>query len=262
VRLELLPLLQKRQPAVDRTILRAMQITGADADFVTQMAEAWLNSVELMEARRRAGNGIQRFASLHVAVQRCVIQSQVRALGVEADFQMVEQLRTHPGRAVSVGPEIDLIRDEAGMVKRAETESEGFIGGHAVVEIGKSVSSRWRLHTFGGVRLEVRVVRRRRDFSYQQSAGRELFDAGKAGSRLRFRHWQAGDRFRPIGLSAAVKLQDWFTNRKVPAALRRKRVMAETERGELFWVEGERIGELCKVTPATRRLLELRWKRV
>ena len=52
-----------------------------------------------------------------------------------------------------------------------------------------------------------------------------------------------------------------FTNRKIPARSRRQLVLAETERGELFWVEGERIGEIAKVTPRTKWLLEWHWKR-
>ncbi len=287
VRHELLPLLRKRQPAIGKTILRTMQIAGTDAGFVTQMAAAWLNSARLVEVRSRPGKGTPRcgedydlpkgfqslsspnlwvssveFAVLHVAVQRRVIQLQVRALGVEPDFQLIEQLRTQPGRAVSAGPGTDLVCDDAGIVSRAVTDSAGFIGDQIEVEIGKFASSRRRLRAFGGLGLEWRVVRRGKSFSHQHEEGREFFDADKVGSRLLFRHWQAGDRFQPIGLQAAVKLQDWFTNRKVPAALRRKLVLAETERGALFWVEGERIGEACKVTATTRRLLELRWKRV
>ena len=260
VRHELLPLLCKRQPSVGKTILRTMQITGTDADFVTQAAMAWGRWEK--EHTGETPVPLSGFAALHVAVQRRVIQLQVRALGVEADFQLVEQLRSQPGRAVSVGPEIDLICDEAGVVKRAATDSAGFIGDQIEVEIGKSASSRLRLRAFGGLRLEWRVLQRAKNFSHQHSAGREFFDADKVGSRLRLRHWQAGDRFQPIGLPSAVKLQDWFTNRKVPASLRRKLVLAEAEHGALFWVEGGRIGEACKVTATTRRLLELRWKRV
>ena len=113
---------------------------------------------------------------------------------------------------------------------------------------------------FAGRRLAWRILRRARGFELTRETGREFFDAEKVGSIVRLRHWQAGDRFQPIGLSAATKLQDWFTNRKIPMARRRQLVLAENERGEVFWVEGERIGEGCKVTPATRRVLE--WRQV
>ncbi len=72
------------------------------------------------------------------------------------------------------------------------------------------------------------------------------------------RHWRAGDRFQPIGLKSAVKLQDLFVNAKVPAALRRDLVVAVASDGAIFWVEGLRIGEKCKLTPQTRQVLV--WK--
>jgi tRNA(Ile)-lysidine synthase len=81
------------------------------------------------------------------------------------------------------------------------------------------------------------------------------------GSGIVLRHWQPGDRFHPIGMTFAVKLQDWFTNRKVPWARRRGLIVATTLRGEIFWVEGQRIGERFKLTAGTRRQLDMRWRR-
>ena len=278
VRLELLPLLRKRQPSVGKNILRAMQIVGVEADFVTRVAESWLKCGDARRVREPGlqrvgpvpspggsglGQGEGRFERLPVAAQRRVVQLQIRALGVEPDFQLIEELRTKPNKSVSVGPQLELVCDGAGLVSRAETDRAGFALGEEIVELGESASSRRRLRgSFAGLRLEWRVLHRTKGFSPERAAGREFFDADKVGARLGLRHWRAGDRFQPIGLSRATKLQDWFTNRKIPAARRRQLVLAETERGEVFWLEGERIGEGCKVTPVTRRLLELCWKRV
>ena len=279
VRLELLPLLRKRQPAVTKNILRAMQIVGAEADFMTQAAEAWLKGGNTNPSPglrppsphrmgRGQGEGVSRnlpndFARLQVAVQRRVVQVQLHALGVVPDFQLIEELRTQPGKRISVGPQFDLVCDEAGVVRRAKTDPSGFVTGQKLLELGKSAFSRRRLReTFGGLRLGWRVLRRTKSFSPKRAAGREFFDADKVGARLMLRHWRAGDRFQPIGMPRATKLQDWFTNRKVPAARRRELVLAETERGEVFWVEGERIGEVAKVTPKTNWLLELSWKQL
>ncbi|NOS68393.1 MAG: tRNA lysidine(34) synthetase TilS, partial [Verrucomicrobia bacterium] len=88
-----------------------------------------------------------------------------------------------------------------------------------------------------------------------RSKGTEFFDADKIGSWIVLRHWRAGDRFQPIGMEHSVKLQDWFTNRKIPLAERRKLVLATTASGEIFWIEGERIGEQFKLSPYTTRRL-------
>ena len=62
----------------------------------------------------------------------------------------------------------------------------------------------------------------------------ESFDADKVGGRICLRHWRAGDRFHLIGAAAAAKLQDIFTNFKVPRSERRRRVVAATCQGEIF----------------------------
>jgi tRNA(Ile)-lysidine synthase len=93
----------------------------------------------------------------------------------------------------------------------------------------------------------------------QPARGREFFDADKVGDKIILRHWRAGDRFQPIGMASPVKLQDLFVNAKIPAAQRRELVLATTARGEIFWVEGLRISERFKLTPATRRKLRWSW---
>ena len=92
------------------------------------------------------------------------------------------------------------------------------------------------------------------------SPGREVFDADRIGTRVKLRHWQPADRFQPIGMAAPVKLQDLFTNAKIPGENRRKLVVAENEKGELFWVEGLRIGEVARLREETTRRLVWQWR--
>jgi tRNA(Ile)-lysidine synthase len=88
------------------------------------------------------------------------------------------------------------------------------------------------------------------------AADREFFDADKVGSLVVVRHWRPGDRFHPIGMACDVKLQDFFTNQKVPRARRHQLLVAETGDGEVFWVEGMRISERFKLTEGTIRRLQ------
>jgi tRNA(Ile)-lysidine synthase len=88
----------------------------------------------------------------------------------------------------------------------------------------------------------------------------ELFDADKVGGQITLRYWQAGDRFQPIGLKSAVKLQDLFTNQKIPRARRHNLIVAEAANGRVFWVEQLRMAEPFKLTPATKRRLIWRWQ--
>ena len=91
--------------------------------------------------------------------------------------------------------------------------------------------------------------------------GTGAFDFAVLGSPIVLRHWQPGDRFQPIGMDASVKLQDIFTNQRVPRGLRHELIVAATAQKEIFWVEGLRISERFKLTKGTIRRLQWRWQR-
>jgi tRNA(Ile)-lysidine synthase len=56
------------------------------------------------------------------------------------------------------------------------------------------------------------------------------------------RAWRDGDRMRPVGLGGTKTLQDLFTDRKVPRALRRTLPVVEAG-GEIVWVAGVALHE-------------------
>ncbi len=62
------------------------------------------------------------------------------------------------------------------------------------------------------------------------------------GGPLTVRGWRDGDRMRPVGLGGTKTLQDLFTDRKVPRALRRSLPVVEAE-GRIVWVAGVALDE-------------------
>jgi tRNA(Ile)-lysidine synthase len=62
------------------------------------------------------------------------------------------------------------------------------------------------------------------------------------GSTATVRAWREGDRIRPAGLGGTKSLQDLFTDRKVPRALRRTLPVVESK-GEIVWVAGVAVDE-------------------
>jgi tRNA(Ile)-lysidine synthase len=62
------------------------------------------------------------------------------------------------------------------------------------------------------------------------------------GPTATVRAWREGDRMRPAGLGGTKSLQDLFTDRKVPRALRRTLPVVES-RGEIVWVAGVAVDE-------------------
>jgi hypothetical protein len=63
-------------------------------------------------------------------------------------------------------------------------------------------------------------------------------------------------------MPSPVKLQDLFTNRKIPREQRHDLVVVTTGAGDLVWVEKLRISERFKLSKSTIRHLQWRWKRL
>ena len=68
-------------------------------------------------------------------------------------------------------------------------------------------------------------------------AGEAVLGADQLGATVTVRAWVEGDRIRPAGLGGTKSLQDLFTDRKVPRALRRTLPVVEAL-GEVVWVAG------------------------
>ena len=60
--------------------------------------------------------------------------------------------------------------------------------------------------------------------------------------RLYVRTWKSGDRMRALGLKGSKKLQDIFTDAKVPAAHRHTIPVFECG-GEIVWIPGYRVAQ-------------------
>ena len=254
IRHELLPLLRKKyQPAVDKTVLRLMEIVGAEAEVVAQASKLCVSSPRDKTKTYRLGAWATTagFARQPIAIQRRVLQRALSAAGVAVDFDLVESLRAAPGKFFSISPELSVARDAVGRVHLRPQKSPGF----SSAELKFRLDGRAGRVRFGGKIFRWDIHSQKHFILPTNKAGIEFFDVDKIGAEIILRHWHAGDRFQPIGMKSAVKVQDLFVNAKVPAARRRELVLATTARGEIFWVEGLRIAENFKLTAATRRRL-------
>jgi tRNA(Ile)-lysidine synthase len=247
VRHELIPLLTRHyQPALGRTVLRLMEVVGAEAEFVAQTARQWLKE-------RRTPD----FAGLSLAVQRRLLHQQLIGGKLSPDFELIERLRETPCQWFAVSPDCAISRDAAGTVHFRRTEATQFSARQRKVLLAANKGEL----TFRGLKINWEIVDKKGMGIAKTRANVEYFDADKVGASVCLRHWQPGDRFQPIGTGSARKLQDLFTNLKVPADERRRRVIAANAGGELFWVEGLRMAEKFKLDENTARMLKWSWRR-
>lgn len=244
IRHELIPLLEREyQPALTKTTLRLMELAGAEADFITDTVDQLPENV--------------CFNELPVALQRRSLQNQLFELKMPVDFDLVEQLRLNPDSAVSVSGGHSLVRDSEGKIQIQGAETIQF--SQTSRELVLKCAAGEKID-FDGLKIAWSVSLQGNQ-AMDRQLNREYFDADKVGKTILLRHWQPGDRFHPIGAETDSKLQDLFTNLKVNRAERHKRVVAVSQSGLIFWVEGLRISERFKLDKQTVRWLNWEWCR-
>ncbi|MCX8156888.1 MAG: tRNA lysidine(34) synthetase TilS [Verrucomicrobiae bacterium] len=244
IRHQLLPLLSEWQPGLSAVILRTMELLRAEDAFMAA------------ETVAQAQRGDAPPAQWPLALQRRHLARELIRLGVEPHFELIEFLRRHPrepimvtgGRRVQADAQLNLHR-------LAEPESLAHAPERLHLQLSAGGEIRWQNHT---LRWEIRDRKAGEAPAFQR--GVEWFDAERIGGWIGLRYWQPGDRYWPIGAKAEMKLQDFFVNLKVPAAERRRRLVAVAADGRIFWVEGCRIAEPFKVQAQSRRLLRWQWE--
>ena len=219
-----------------------MGLARSSDDFIRDQADRWVT------ARHR-----KLFARLPAPLQRELIQRQLHELGQIVDFEMVESLRI--GQTVQSAPDRSLVINAEGRVVVQPSAKPAFLSKSLQIKLKERNGS----IVFANIKLDWQLTDER-GMNCPRQPNQECFDADKVGKAVCLRHWKPGDRFQPIGTSAASKLQDIFTNLKVPRDERRRRLVATSSRGEIFWVEGLRIGEGFKLDKTTARHLCWRWQ--
>jgi tRNA(Ile)-lysidine synthase len=89
--------------------------------------------------------------------------------------------------------------------------------------------------------------------------GRALLDADKIQGSLVVRNRRPGDRIRLR--SGTKKLQDFFTDRKIPRE-QRDAIPLICDENALIWIVGEAVHEDYRATPQTKHILEIRAERI
>lgn len=223
VRHTVLPLLEKEMnPNIRETILRTMDILRAENEFI-----------EAASCLVPAGaTQLDATATMHLplALQRRAVRKWLFEQGVqEVGFDVVEKV-------------LVLMRTAEGSTIFELNHQQ-----RVVVEYGLP-----RFEDSGEVRLEQKdptwALRIQRGTGWKKDHGKGAgilpaeasFDASKVGdSLITVRSFEPGDRMRPFGMKGSRKLQDIFTDQKIPRA-QRLRVPVVICRNEIIWIPGYR----------------------
>lgn len=249
VRHELLPRLERDyNPNVRDALARLGQTLEAEDSYLSAQADAFLDGCLRGALLDRAA-----FARGHRALQRRALLALAQRQEAECPFARVDAavdfiLEAPAGKAFCSG-EFWLLNGR----DSTDTAPES-IPLDAPPEPVPVPGETLVLHT----RIRTRVLESVPGGDPRAYCGptRQVLDAEAASDGLAVRRWTAGDRFTPLGMNGSRKLQDYFTDLRLPRRERvRQLLLVSGER--ILWVVGRAVDAGAAVGPGTKRVLEV-----
>jgi tRNA(Ile)-lysidine synthase len=268
IRQQLLPLLESYNPGVAEALFRTARIAADDIAYLdSEIARLWSEIVRQQE------NAIvlekERFCQLSPALKRHLLRAAIERLsGNLKDIEMSHIDEIMAALAKPAGKRINL---PGGLGFFIEYDGYLLAPDPAALFPFPPLEAQSSLRIPGETRLpgwhiEAAVI----DPSVVKwkTEGERLIDnifivyldRDKTGDKLLVRSRQSGDRFQPLGMSQPKKLGEFMIDAKIPHAWR-ERIPLVCSPSHILWVVGWRLDERVKVTPSTKRILRLEFKR-
>jgi tRNA(Ile)-lysidine synthase len=264
IRHQLLPQLQNYNPQVVEALLRTARLAADDLAFIdSEVARQW------REIARKQGNAVilnkKSFLDLPVALKRHLLRNSIEEMlgnlkDIEARHieELMDALDKPAGKKISLPDGLTFTVEYDRYLLSSDSAALSpfpILKGEFNLNIpGKTSVSGWD--------VEAAIV----DSSGMKMEGEKAngftacFDYDKAGSKLTVRRRQPGDRFQPLGMSQAKKLNEFMIDTRIPQAWR-QRIPIVSSPEQILWVVGYRIDERAKVSPTTKKILRLEFKR-
>ncbi|WP_448384241.1 tRNA lysidine(34) synthetase TilS [Desulfosoma sp.] len=261
VRHEVLPLLEKIfHPRVRQVLCRHADLAAEDDEYwARQVAEAW-GRVVLAEGSDVVVFNALGMQALHRALSSRLFRQALKKIGFSTGIFAVH-LQALEGLLQEAPSGRQVILPAGGRAFR-----EGFTV--VLTKRGEEPPVGESREMFGPGRYPLPEFRA--EIAIQELAGQKvrigeadpwtvLMDAHAVLWPLKVRTVRPGDRFRPLGGPGSKKLQDFFTDAKVPRTARR-RIPLLCDGEKICWVVGYRLDDRVKVRDGSRTVLHIQWR--
>ena len=256
IRLELLPKLQQYNPQLVRRLNELADMLRADSQVLEQQVDEWVVQTVDWQGSNRAEIRCGLFVTAPIAIQRRLLRRVVEALSSAPEavsFRHIEDLRqfirseSHGRRCVLPGKV--LAEHHTGTVLLWNVYRTPTVPCALALPVPGEVDI-----SALGIRLIADIIDKPR--SLGETPQEVFLDLEHIVSPLQVRFRQPGDRFYPLGAPGSKKLQDFFTDSRIPRAERPYVPLVVSDR-EIVWVVGYRIADPFKLRPETKRVLRL-----
>lgn len=259
IRLELLPMLRRQYSSeIGRMILRLAELARDDSAYLNREADLALHSIALKQDDESLVLDAEALAKRPIAIKRRVTRQAIRMLKgdiTDIGYVHVQSIL----RLLDAGGNFDFDLPHGVHVERVY----GGITFRLGVATDSGVSFSYDLLVPGmteipeiGISIETSICGHLERYMRPPGGSDVILDYDRVSAPMIARSWLPGDRIRPLGMIGSKKLQDIFSDMKVPKRLRcRAPVIADSEK--IVWVAGLLMSESVMITQNTHKYLHI-----
>jgi len=262
VRRRLLPQLRKYNPQIDEALLRTARTAAADLDLIE--AEARRASSQLIKSGRDSVTIDKKgFLALHPALQNQILRAAIESLlgslkDIEASHieDIMDALEKPSGKAIALPFGLNFYIDYDHYILASATAAlcplPALDKAFRLIVPGKTKAYGWVIEASFVSPPPAAIT---------EGGFTAYLDAAVTRQQLTVRSCLPGDRFQPLGMEQAKKLNRFMMDARIPQAWRRH-VPLVCAGVEILWVAGWRISERCRVKPDTKKVLKLEFNQI
>jgi tRNA(Ile)-lysidine synthase len=256
VRIELLPYLEEKfNPRIREAVLSLSRIARDETAMARAEAERLFRSAALEAGPGRVALDAEMLRRFDRALQRRCIRMAVEM--VKGDLRDVEY-----GQVDRIVESLNREQDLSVTMPSGQVYASLSAGEFRVFRTEEPVLVDFERDVIVPGRTEVQELGVAVETAFVDPAERPrtthetVIDPAKLVGALRVRMWKPGDRMIPFGMSGHKKLQDLFTDRKVPR-LDRYRTPVFVDDEKIVWVAGLSVSESVRISDATTSALRI-----
>ena len=253
IRHELIPLLRSFNPRIEGALARLASSASGDVALLEQLAS---NALQRSRSAGEVRIERKRLSALPPSLQRHAVRMAIAQLAGDTRNLAERHVRSViDAGSGPAGTHLDLPRGIQISITRTAVILATQPSKPARLPARPASLPVPGLIHFGPWQLKTELLTRRPRKLSTPDGLLAVLDADHCQD-LHVRRWRQGDRFQPLGMQHAKKLQDFFVDAHVPRDERAALPLVVTKRG-IAWVATQRPAEWAKVTNETTRFLRI-----
>lgn len=250
IRLQVLPYIKEHfNPNVEENLFKVSSILRDEDEYLNIVA-----NMEIAKIKTEKGILIDKFKSLHIAIQRRILRSLIEEVkgeltGIESKHieECLEFLgRSGTGKKINLPEELECTIEYGKFRINRNIQIKDY--DYCLKIPGVTVASN-----------KYRIITKTYEIDNKNLIDKQFvkyFDYDKIKDRLYFRNRRDGDYIYPRGMTGCKKLKDIFIDKKIPKE-ERKRIPLIANGNEILWILNMRDSRNYKIDANTLQVLEI-----